>query len=95
MGISIWQLLIVMVIVLLLFGTRKLRNIGADLGAAIKSFKNALSEDESREKPGIHPDQLEATKEAGRGFEAKPEHPQRRPLEPSPNQKEGADPSDV
>ncbi|HJL53112.1 MAG TPA: twin-arginine translocase TatA/TatE family subunit, partial [Arenicellales bacterium] len=35
-GISIWQLLIVLVIVLLLFGTKKLRNMGGDLGGAIK-----------------------------------------------------------
>ena len=39
MGISIWQLLIVLVIVLLLFGTKKLRNMGGDLGAAIRNFK--------------------------------------------------------
>ena len=42
MGISIWQLLIVLVIVLLLFGTKKLRNIGGDLGGAIKNFKGAM-----------------------------------------------------
>jgi sec-independent protein translocase protein TatA len=45
-GISIWQLLIVLVIVLLLFGTKKLRNIGGDLGGAIKSFKKSMNEDE-------------------------------------------------
>ena len=44
MGISIWQLLIVLVIVLLLFGTKKLRNIGGDLGGAIKNFKGAVKE---------------------------------------------------
>ena len=44
MGISIWQLLIVLVIVLLLFGTKKLKNIGGDLGGALKSFKGAMSE---------------------------------------------------
>lgn len=81
MGISIWQLLIVLVIVLLLFGTRKLRDIGADLGEAIKSFKRALGEDEHGGKPEVRPDQLEATKEAS-SAEAKPEHPQRKPLEP-------------
>ncbi len=37
-GISIWQLLIVLVIVLLLFGTKKLRNLGSDLGGAVKDF---------------------------------------------------------
>jgi sec-independent protein translocase protein TatA len=43
MGISIWQLLIVLVIVLLLFGTKKLRNLGSDLGGAVKGFKGAMS----------------------------------------------------
>jgi sec-independent protein translocase protein TatA len=44
MGISIWQLLIVLVIVLLLFGTKKLRNIGGDLGGAIKNFKSSMKD---------------------------------------------------
>ncbi len=47
MGISIWQLLIVLAIVILLFGTKKLKNIGGDLGGAIKGFKNAVNEGES------------------------------------------------
>ncbi|USD65217.1 Sec-independent protein translocase subunit TatA [Vibrio sp. SCSIO 43136] len=46
-GISIWQLLIIAVIVILLFGTKKLRNIGGDLGGAVKGFKKAMNEDES------------------------------------------------
>jgi sec-independent protein translocase protein TatA len=46
MGISIWQLLIVLVIVVLLFGTKKLRNIGGDLGGAIKSFRKAVKDGE-------------------------------------------------
>lgn len=45
MAPSIWQLLIVLVIVALLFGTKKLKNIGGDLGGAIKGFKNAISDD--------------------------------------------------
>ncbi len=45
-GISIWQLLIVLVIVLLLFGTKRLRNLGSDLGAAFKGFKKAINEGE-------------------------------------------------
>jgi len=47
-GISIWQLLIVLVIVLLLFGTKKLRNLGGDLGTAIKSFKKSVSDSEKK-----------------------------------------------
>ena len=44
-GISIWQLLIVLVIVALIFGTKKLRGIGGDLGGAVKGFKKAINED--------------------------------------------------
>ena len=53
MGPSLWQLLIVLVIVLLLFGTKKLRNLGGDLGSAIKSFRGAVKEggtEESKEE---------------------------------------------
>jgi len=53
MGISIWQLLIVLGIVILLFGTKKLRNLGGDLGSAVKSFKGAMkdgAEDTSMKK---------------------------------------------
>ena len=46
MGISIWQLLIILAIVVLLFGTKKLRNIGGDLGVAIKSFRGAVKDGE-------------------------------------------------
>ncbi|WP_314141932.1 Sec-independent protein translocase subunit TatA [Buttiauxella noackiae] len=49
-GISIWQLLIIAVIVVLLFGTKKLGSIGSDLGASIKGFKKAMSDDEEKEK---------------------------------------------
>ncbi len=45
-GISIWQLLIVLVIVILLFGTKKLRSLGGDLGSAIKNFKQSVREGE-------------------------------------------------
>ena len=48
-NMGIWQLLILAVIVVLLFGTKKLRNLGGDLGSAIKGFKSAIGED--KEKP--------------------------------------------
>ncbi|WP_372964647.1 Sec-independent protein translocase subunit TatA [Marinobacter sp.] len=48
MGISIWQLLIVLGIVILLFGTKKLRNIGTDLGGAIRGFKKSMSEEDDK-----------------------------------------------
>ena len=44
-GISIWQLLIILVIVVLLFGTKKLRGMGGDLGAAIKSFRKSVKDE--------------------------------------------------
>lgn len=50
MGFSIWQLLIVLVIVILLFGTKRLKNIGSDLGGALKGFKSAMSEEEKKAK---------------------------------------------
>lgn len=46
-GISIWQLLIVLVIVVLLFGTKRLKGIGSDLGGAIKGFKKAVTDEEA------------------------------------------------
>jgi sec-independent protein translocase protein TatA len=42
---SIWHWLIVLVVVLLIFGTKKLRNIGSDLGGAVKGFKEGMKED--------------------------------------------------
>lgn len=43
-GIGIWQLLIILAIVIMVFGSKKLRNLGGDLGDAVKSFKKATSE---------------------------------------------------
>ncbi|VAW59857.1 Twin-arginine translocation protein TatA [hydrothermal vent metagenome] len=53
MGISIWQLAIVLGIVILLFGTKKLRNIGGDMGSAINSFKKAMKNGEKDADKGI------------------------------------------
>ncbi len=49
-GISIWQLLIILVIVLLLFGTKRLKSLGSDLGNAIKGFRSAMSDSEKEEE---------------------------------------------
>ena len=46
-GISIWQLLIILAIVIMIFGTKRLKNIGGDLGGAIKGFKKSMADDES------------------------------------------------
>ena len=59
-GISIWQLLIILVIVILLFGTKKLRNIGTDLGGAIKTFKKSMKEDDEGEQKQIEGDVSQA-----------------------------------
>ena len=48
-GISIWQLLIILVIVLLLFGTKRLRNLGGDLGSAVNGFKKAIGDEEKKD----------------------------------------------
>lgn len=45
-GLSIWELLIVLAIVLLIFGGKRLKNVGADLGTAIKGFRSAVAEEE-------------------------------------------------
>lgn len=47
---SIWHWLIVLAVVLLVFGTKKLRNIGSDLGGAVKGFKEAMHEEKSSSK---------------------------------------------
>ncbi|HET7729746.1 MAG TPA: Sec-independent protein translocase subunit TatA [Usitatibacter sp.] len=49
---SIWHWVIVLVIVLLIFGTKKLRNVGSDLGGAVKGFKDGMKGDEAEKKPG-------------------------------------------
>ena len=49
-GISIWQLLIILAIVVLIFGTKRLKGMGSDLGGALKGFKDAVSTDDDAEK---------------------------------------------
>lgn len=73
-GISIWQLLIILLIVLLLFGTKRLKSIGSDLGNAVRGFRNAMSDGE---KDKTDPEQEARRIEAGGetatpGTESKP-----------------------
>ncbi len=60
MGIGIWELVLLLLIVLLLFGTKRLRNVGGDLGTAIKSFRSALNAPEepadTKAQPSDAPD---------------------------------------
>jgi sec-independent protein translocase protein TatA len=51
-GISIWQLLIILAIVVMLFGTSRLKNLGSDLGSAIKGFKNSMSDEDKNAAEG-------------------------------------------
>ena len=60
---SIWHWLIVLVIVLLVFGTKKLRNMGGDLGGAVKSFKEAMGEEKNK------PSELPRNEETGATIE--------------------------
>lgn len=57
---SIWHWLIVLVVVLLVFGTKKLKNIGSDLGGAVKGFKQAMKEEEGKTGATELPKQGEA-----------------------------------
>ena len=45
-GISIWQLLIILAIIVLIFGTKRIRNLGGDLGSFVKGFKKAVNEED-------------------------------------------------
>ena len=62
-GISIWQLLIVLAIVIMLFGTKRLRTLGSDLGSAVKGFRKSMSDDGETEQPGedSEPDETKDT----------------------------------
>lgn len=46
-GISLWQLGIVLLIVVMIFGTKKLKSIGSDLGGAVKGFKKSMADDDA------------------------------------------------
>jgi len=61
---SIWHWLVVLVIVLLVFGTKKLRNIGADLGGAVRGFKDGMKSSEDKPEGGAAPQVTGRTIEA-------------------------------
>ena len=64
-GISIWQLLIILVIVVLLFGTKRLGSLGTDLGSAIRGFRKSMQGDEDK-----NADRLTERKEPGQTIDA-------------------------
>lgn len=49
-GLHIWHLLIILVIVIMLFGTKRLSTLGSDLGSAIKGFRKSMTEDNESQK---------------------------------------------
>ena len=59
-GISMWQLLILLLIVVLVFGTKRLRNMGSDLGAAVKGFRKGMEDGQAEEEEKLEPDQIAA-----------------------------------
>ncbi len=58
-GISIWQLLIILLIVVMLFGTSRLRSIGGDLGSAIKGFRDSMKQDKTDQSESVQNASLE------------------------------------
>ncbi len=77
-GISIWQLLIVLAIVIMIFGTKRLKGLGGDVGGAIKGFKKAMNEDESAKNDEKNTESLEEKKSSDANFsEMKPEEKQK------------------
>ena len=67
MGISIWQLLIILLIVLLLFGAKRLRTVGSDLGGAVKGFRDAM--DNEKDKPEEQPQESVEHQQSGSTIE--------------------------
>ena len=59
-GISVTQLLILLVIVMLVFGTKRLRNIGSDLGSAIKGFRKGMEDETETEDKDKEPEKIDA-----------------------------------
>ena len=59
-GISMWQLLILLLIVVLVFGTKRLRNMGGDLGSAIKGFRKGMEEVKDDVEEKLEPDKIAA-----------------------------------
>jgi sec-independent protein translocase protein TatA len=55
-GISIWQLLIILAIVIMLFGTKRLRTLGSDLGSAVKGFRKSIQDDGGADQPEQPPE---------------------------------------
>ena len=64
-GIGIWQLVIVLLIVFMLFGTKRLKGLGADVGEAIKGFRNSVGGDEPKPQDAPKPYLKDAVQPSG------------------------------
>lgn len=65
MGIGVWELVLLFLIVLVLFGTKRLRNIGGDLGSAIKGFRSAMNDpDTGKDEKTAEPDPVKTEAKA-------------------------------
>lgn len=60
MGFGVTELIIILVIVLVLFGAKRLRNVGSDLGSAVKGFKTAVRDEEAKPKEQIEKSESES-----------------------------------
>ncbi len=64
-GLSIWHWLIVLLVVVLIFGTKKLRNVGQDLGGAVKGFKDGMKSSDGEPTPGADPAPAQSSAQLG------------------------------
>ena len=63
-GISVWQLLIILAIVVMLFGTKRLRTLGSDLGSAVKGFRKSMSDEDAKgDEPAVEEPAPDAEKD--------------------------------
>lgn len=69
-----YELLVLLLVVVLVFGTKKLRNVGGDLGSAVKSFKKAMGEGDNDASPKKEASEQLKDDSTGRVFDAKAEH---------------------
>ena len=64
-GLSIWHWLIVLLVVVLIFGTKKLRNMGQDLGGAVKGFKEGMKSQDEPDAPGAEASSKQSSAQLG------------------------------
>lgn len=78
MGLSIWHLLVVLAIALVIFGTKKLRNFGGDVGGAIKNFKDAVRSEEEQKAETEKKSTARVEKRPARVIDAKTAKPRKK-----------------